>query len=188
MGRKPKNEFVEASLAFKENSKIKKYDVKMPFLYAVTIQIDDPNSTKVTTTRECFVRPDSNLSELIKELENQKSPKIKVIKTEPAIRQFIDLCPKCHNRGVPKIEKKNTQDNRERSWRNKEKSETRKERTPEYWFVYTHTKSKKCRICQYINTPDPTFKRNKISIEKYFFPHVLASLKQGSLRYDDQVQ
>lgn len=188
MGRKPKNEFIEASLAFEEGSKIKKFDMKMPFLYAVTMQINDPDFTKVKIVQEYFVKSDSILNELIKEIEDQQHLKVRVIKTEPAVRQFIDLCPRCHKRGVPKIEKKDTRDNRERSWSNKEKSETRKERPPEYWFTYTHTKSKKCRICQYINTPDPTFKQNKISIEKYFFPQIIANMKKRSFWYDDQVQ
>ena len=188
MGRKPKNEFIEAGLAFKENLKIKRYDVKIPFLYAITVETTDPNFAKAQTTWEYFLKDDSNLDELIKEIESQ-SFKVKVIKVEPAVKQLIDLCPRCYKRGVPKIEKKNTRDNRERSWRNKDQSEeSKKDRPPEFWLTYTHNKSKKCRIRQYVNTPYPAYKQNKIEIEKYFFPLVIEHLKNGSILYTDQSQ
>lgn len=187
MGRKPKNEFIEASLAFKENSLIRKYDVKMPFLYALMVETNDPNNAKMQTTWEYYLKDESNLDALIKEVESQPF-KVKVIKVEPATRQITDLCPRCHNRGVPKIEKKNTLDNRERTWRNKENISTKKERPSEYWLVYTHSKNKKCRICQYVNTPYPTYKENNIEIKKYFFPWVIEHMKEDSLWYASQSQ
>lgn len=187
MGRKPKNEFIETSLAFKEDSKFRRYDVKMPFLYAITVETNDPNIAKMQTTWEYFVKSDSNLDGLIKEIESQPY-KVKVIKVEPAVRQHTDLCPRCHKRGVPKIEKKNTSDNRERSWRNKENTSSQKKREPEYWLTYTHTRTKKCRIRQYMNTPYPTYKQNKIDIEKYFFHNIIGNMKNGSIKYDDQSQ
>ncbi|CUR51020.1 protein of unknown function [Nitrosotalea devaniterrae] len=185
MGRKPKNEFTEASLAFQEDTIIKKYNVKMPFLYALTVETNDPNIAKAQTTWEYFVKPVSNLDGVIKEIENNQSFKVKVIKVEPAVRELIDLCPRCHKRGVPKIEKKNTRDNRTRTWRNKEDTSTKKERPVEYWLTYTHSNHKKCRVCQYLNTPDPAYKKNGIAIEKYFFPYVIGNLKKGSFWYAD---
>ena len=185
MGRPPKNQFEEASLAFAEGVKIKKYDIKMPFLYALTVETNDPNNAKMQTTWEYFVKPISNLDGLIKEIENDESFKVKVIKVEPATRPLIDLCPRCHKHGVPKIEKKNTRDNRERTWRNKEDTSTKKERPTEYWLTYTHSKHKKCRIRQYVNTPNPAYKTNKISIEDYFFPMVIGNMKKGSFWYAD---
>ncbi len=159
----------------------------MPFVYALTVETNDPNNAKMQTIWEYFVKDESNLDGLIKEVENQPF-KVKVIKVEPATRQITDLCPRCHNRGVPRIEKKNTRDNRERTWRNKENTTTKKERPTEYWLVYAHSKHKKCRIRQYVNTPDPSYKKNDIEIEKYFFPHVIGELKKGSFRYADQEQ
>lgn len=181
MGRKPKNEFTEAYLAFKENATIRKYEIKMPFLYALTVETNDPNNAKMQTTWEYFVKDDSNLDAMIKEIESQ-SFKVKVIKVEPTTRQITDLCPRCHKKGVPKIEKKNTRDNRERSWRYQEET-SRRERPSEYWLVYTHSKHKKCRIRQYMNNPNPAYKKNDIEIEKYFFPWVLEHMKEGSLWY-----
>lgn len=186
MGRKPKNKFEEATLVFKEGSKIKKYDVQMPFLYAITVETKDPNYAKMHTPWEYFVKDDSNLDGLIKEIESDEF--FKVIKVEPAVRPFIDLCPRCHKRGVPKIEKKDASDNRERSWRNKENTSLQKKRKPEFWFTYTHTKIKKCRICQYENTPDPTYKHNKIDIEQYFYPQVIGNMKRGFVKYSDHEQ
>ena len=172
---------------FEEGTKIKQYNVKMPFLYAMTVETDDPNNAKMQTVWEYFVKHDSDLDGLIQEIENQPF-KVKVIKVDQAVRPVTDLCPRCHKRGVPKIEKKNTSDNRERTWRNKEQTSPQKKREPEFWLTYTHTRAKKCRICQYINTPYPTYKQNKIEIEKYFFPQVIGNMKKGSFWYDDQEQ
>lgn len=184
LGRKPKNEFIEVGLVFKEDSKIKKYDVKIPFLYSITVETNDPNNAKMQTTWEYFLKDDSNLDELIKEIESDPF-KVTVIKVEPAVRPHTDLCPRCHMRGVPKIEKKNNSDNRERSWRNKEKTSSQKKREPEFWLTYTHTRTKKCRICQYTNTPYPMYKHNKIDIEKYFFPQIIGNMKRKSFWYFD---
>ena len=158
----------------------------MPFLYAITVETNDPNNAKMQATWEYFVKHDSDLNGLIKAIESQS---YKVIKTEPAVRQLTDLCPRCHMRGVPKIEKKDTRDNRQRSWRNKEQDEeSKKERPPEFWLTYTHTKSKKCRICQYLNTPYPAYKQNYIDIEEYLFPFIMGNMKNGSIWYADQSQ
>jgi hypothetical protein len=186
LGRRPKNKFEDATLVFQEGLKIKRYDVKMPFLYDVTVQINDPDYAKAHTRREYFVGENSNLDELVKEIESDQS--FRVIKVEPAVRQFIDLCPRCHKSGVPKIEKKNVSDNRERSWRNKdeEKAPLPKEREPEFWFTYTHSKMKKCRICQYENYPTPAYKHNTINIEQYFYPQVIGNMKRGFVKFSDQ--
>src|SRR2546427_8083860 len=156
----------------------------MPFLYSMRLETNGPNYTKAQTTREYFLKDHSKLDELIKEIESQPF-KVKVIKVEPAVRPLIDLCPRCHKRGVPKIEKKDTSDNRERSWSNKEKTSSQKKREPEFWLTYTHTRTKKCRVCQYINTPYPAYKHNTIDIEKYFYPQVIGNMKRGTLRYSD---
>ena len=100
---------------FKENSQLRRYDVKMPFLYSITVETNDPNIAKMQTTWEYFVKDDSNLDGLIKEIESQDYFKVRVIKVEPAVRQHTDLCPRCHMRGIPKIEKKDTRDYRKRS-------------------------------------------------------------------------
>ncbi len=105
----------------------------------------------------------------------------KVVKIEPQIVQFTDLCPQCQRSGNPKIEKKDTADNRIRNWTYKEKRPPTI-RPDEYWLVYSHrTKPKKCRIVQAVNTPYPSFKKNlrkDIDIRKYYFPYVVGLLKK----------
>jgi len=108
----------------------------------------------------------------------------KIIKIEDSTRPLTDLCPRCHRRGTPKIEMKNTRDSRLRTYRNKDET-LRKERPPELWLTYTHTRSKKCRIRQYVNTPYPAYKKNKIDIERYFFPYVLELIKKGAMGYSE---
>ncbi len=184
LGRNPINKFIEAILYFEEGGKVKTFDVKVPFCYAMTVETSDPNIAKARVTWEYFLKDGSKLDELIKEIESQPF-KVKVVRVEPVTRQLIDLCPRCHKHGVPKIEKKNTSDNRARSWRNKEETLEKKERPPEYWLTYTHSKRKKCRICQYINTPNPSYKKNTLDIERYFFPRVVGEMKRNSFWYAD---
>jgi len=104
----------------------------------------------------------------------------KVTKIEPQIVQFTDLCPQCERRGIPKIEKKDTTDNRTRTWKNKARRD-RTKRPDEYWLTYDHkTYPKKCRIVQAVNKPFPAFKKNlrkDIDIRKYYFPQVIGLLK-----------
>ena len=107
-----------------------------------------------------------------------------VTKIEPQIVKFTDLCPQCERSGIPKVEKKDTTDNRARTWRNKEERPPTK-RPDEYWLIYTHkTKPTKCRIQQAVNTPYPAFKKNlrkDIDIRKYYFPQVIGLLKNKKL-------
>ncbi len=158
---------------------IKVFDIEVPFVYKFQLT---PIGSTWYTEQEYNIKQSDDISTVVNNLEKQG---YKVTKIEPSVRKMIDLCPKCHKRGVPKIEKKNTHDNRERSWRNKEETSTRNGRLPEYWLTYTHSKFKKCRIRQYVNTPDPAYKKNNIEIEKYFFPMVLGNLKKGSFWYAD---
>ena len=187
MGRKPKNTFIEATLVFKEGSKIKRYDVKMPFLYSMRLETNDPNYIKAQTIREYFLKDHSKLDELIKEIESQPF-KVKVIKVDQAVRQLIDLCPRCHKRGVPKIEKKDSHDRRTRRPTHLgeiERNKVYSQRLEEYWLTYTHSRTQKCRISQYINTPYPAYKHNEIEIEKYLYPQVIGNMKRGTVWYSD---
>lgn len=176
MGRKPKNKFEEAYLAFDENTSIRIFSIQVPFIYKFTVT---PIGQTGYTEWEYYIKQREDVPSVAEDLDKQG---YKVLKTEPAVRKILDLCPKCHRRGVPKIEKKDTSDNRQRSWRYQEET-SRKKRLPEYWLVYTHSKDKKCRIWQYVNTPDPSYKRNQMEFERYCFPMVLEHMKKGSLSY-----
>ena len=182
MGRKPKNRFTESLLVFHEGIKIKVFDMEIPFVYKFTVT---PINQTGYEEWERHVERSENLPLLKAEIEKQG---YSVTKIEPSVRKLTDLCPKCYMRGTPKIEKKNTSDNRERTWRNKEETSTKTKRPIEYWLTYTHSRHKKCRIRQYTNKPYPAYKKNDIKIEKYFFPYILDGMKKGSIKYADQPQ
>ena len=182
MGRKPKNKFEESYLAFDEKTTIKVFDIEVPFVYKFTVTTIDQTWY---TGWECHIKKPEDIPLVAKDVERQG---YKVTKIEPSVRKILDLCPKCHMRGIPKIEKKDAHDRRTRRPTHLgeiDKNKIQSERPEEYWLVYTHSKNKKCRICQYINTPDPAYKKNQIEIEKYFFPMVIGNMKRDSLWYAD---
>jgi hypothetical protein len=187
MGRKTKNRSKQVHLAFKEGSTIQEYYVEIPFIYRLTMTPTEMGQTG-EETKLFFVKPDSNLDGLIKEIEN-KYP-YKIVNGEKHTERWTDLCPRCHLSGIPKIEMKDADDSRVRSEKDRQEAFTKKERPSEYWLTYTHkiavegkTKYKKCRIRQYENTPDPVYKQNKIPIERYFFPNILENIKNDSIWY-----
>ena len=184
MGRKPKNSFIEGTIAFKKGTEHKVYDVKLPSSVMVTYKI--PISAKLDGSpiygeSTMFVyKPISEKKMIQKEIEKQG---MKVIKIEPQIVKLTDLCPQCGRRGIPKIERKDTTDNRTRTWKNKEEK-SRTKRSDEFWLSYDHkTFPKKCRIVQAGNYPQPGFKKNErknIDMRKYYFPWVTKILKNQS--------
>ncbi len=179
MGRKPVNKFTWSSIGLKEGTEFRLFDVKIPFLYDITVESTNPNVAKVGTTLQYYAKSESDLDVIRKELENDLF-RYRVLRTEKATRQLTEWCPRCHGKGTPKIETKDARDYKERTWRNKDQK-AGKERTPEFWLTYTHTRSKKCRIRQYVNTPYPAYKQNNIEIEKYFFPNVLDLIEKESI-------
>lgn len=195
MGRKTKNVPTKVHLAFKEGAKIWKYRVKIPFVYRLTVIPTE----KVQTGEEVrilFVKPESNLDLAKKEFEN-KYP-YKIVKIRQYTERWTDLCPRCRHSGIPKIEMKDSHDRRTRRPTHLgeiEKSEIRIKRPEEYWLTFTHkitdynkTRSKKCRIRQYMNTPAPASKQNSIEIEKFFFTRIIGNLKNDSIWYADKSQ
>src|SRR5207245_9565893 len=92
-------------------------------------------TTKTTTTSNNLAKSISDLKRISKQIENH-SFGYKIIKIEDGTRQLTDLCPRCHTRGTPKIERKSTRDNRQRLWRNKAEA-PRTERPTELWLTYT---------------------------------------------------
>jgi len=114
---------------------------------------------------------------VIKELRKRG---YKGIKIEPATVKFTDLCPQCNRPGIPKIERKDTKDNRLWTLKNKERSDEPKRRPNEYWLTYDHkTKPKKCRVQQLVYATRPQFKKNtrkNIDIKKSLFPYAWESM------------
>lgn len=180
LARPPKNKFEEAYLAFDEKTIIRVFDIKVPFVYKFTVGLDQSWYTEW----EYHVKKPEDFH-LVKE-DIKKRRGHKVMKIEPSIRKIIDLCPRCHMRGTPKIEKKDANDRRARRPTHLgeiEKGEIQIERPEEHWLVYNHPKNKRCKIRQYVNTPDPAYKKNDIDVEKYFFPWAIQHLKDGTIWY-----
>jgi len=181
MGRKAENRFIDGTIAFQKGTEHKVFDVKLPFsvkvIYKVQVSADLDGNPLYGETTTYVSKPISEKKLIRKEIQKMG---YKVKKIEPQIVQFTDLCPQCQRSGNPKIEKKDTADNRIRNWTYKEKRPPTK-RPDEYWLIYTHkTKPKKCRIQQAVNIPYPAFKKNlrkDIDIRKYYFPQVIGLLK-----------
>ncbi len=181
MGRKPKSSFIQGTIAYKKGTEHKVFDVKLPYSVKVTYQVQvsaNLDGSPIYGESTTYVnKPISEKTKLRKEIQKMG---YKVKKIEPQIVKFTDLCPQCDRSGIPKIEKKDTTDNRARTWRNKEEK-PRTKRPDEYWLTYTHkTKPKKCRIIRAVNNPYPAFKKNlrkNIDITKYYFPQVVGLLK-----------
>ena len=179
MGRKPKNKFEDA-IAFDEGINIRVFDIEVPFVYKFTIH---PLGYAMYTDVGYYIKNPEDVPKVTDDLKKQG---YHVSKIEPSVRKILDLCPRCHERGTPKIEKKDSHDRRTRRPTHLgeiEKNKVYSERSEEYWLVYTHSKNKKCRIRQYENTPYPAYKKNDIPIEKYFFPWVISELKKGIFDY-----
>jgi hypothetical protein len=182
VGRKPKNRFVEGTIAFEKGTELKIYDVKLPFSVKVTYKAKVSEkldgSPKYAESEMYVTKPLSEKKMIRKEIQKMG---YKVVKIEAQTVKFSDLCPQCFRSGVPKIARKDTSDNRNRTWRNKVKK-SRTKRPDEFWLVYSHKeKPKKCRIQQAVNTPYPAFKKNlrkNIDISKYYFPQVIGLIKK----------
>jgi len=182
MARRPKNKFQEATIAFKKDTKFKRYEVESPFATKVTYKMqigEHKNGSPIMgETSEIVEIPFTEREKIIKRI---KELGYKIIKIEPATIPLSDLCPKCMQKGVPKIERKNNKDYRVKS--QSYRARERKERPPyTYWLSYQHkTKPFKHWIKQIDTTPFPRFKANKktddIEIWRYYFPQVVGILK-----------
>jgi hypothetical protein len=70
LGRKPKNKFIETSIAFQKGTEFRLYDVKVPFVYSITVEIINPNLAKAHTTWEYYAKSEADLDAITKEIKN----------------------------------------------------------------------------------------------------------------------
>ena len=159
MGRKPSNSYQEQTIEFKKGTEYRSFDVKLPCLSKVTFETTDPNIVKIQGAEEILTIPPFEVEKITKLFEDKG---LHVLNIEPYTMQVPELCPSCEKRGVPKIEKKNSNDNRFRIDRNFDAKEGKK-RAPEYWLVFVHDSRSKCRISQFMPLPYPSWKRQKTS-------------------------
>ncbi len=158
MGRKPSNAFQQQTIEFKEGTEYRLFDVKLPCLSKVTFETTDPKIVKMGG-EEILTIPPFEVEKITKLFEDKG---LHVLNIEPYTMQVPELCPSCQKRGVPKIEKKNTSDQRVRNWKHREEK-PRKTRAEEYWLVFNHNSRSKCRISQFIPLPYPSWKTQKNS-------------------------
>ena len=182
MARKTKNKFEESTLAFEKNTEFRIFDIELPFSVNITFQpILDGHLCPGITSQDVYL-PISEKAEI-----EQKLKKLghKVIEIKPSIARVIDQCQRCKRKGIPKIERKDTSDKRERTWRNKDE-QPRVKRPDEYWFTYDHkTKPLKCRIMRFVSPfRSPEVKLNKkkeIKLDEFIFPYAIGYLKRKSM-------
>jgi len=104
VGRKPKNRFVEGTIAFEKGTELKIYDVKLPFSVKVTYKAKVSEkldgSPKYAESEMYVTKPLSEKKLIRKEIQKMG---YKVVKIEAQIVKFSDLCPQCHRSGIPKV-------------------------------------------------------------------------------------
>jgi len=131
MGRPFKNHCEEISIGTIKDRKFGLWQVKTPFFTKVTFKNKlgkyYNGKSIYGTSWEIINKPISKKDEITKEfLEKDK----KIINMEEYYIQFLDICPLCgHNKGIPKIERKDTSDNR---WRVSPHYKNTKTRPDEY--------------------------------------------------------
>jgi len=175
MGRKPINTFEETSFGFKKGTEYRMFDVKIPFSSMVTHGPTDPKTAQ-WTSEELIHFPHTEKDRITKLFQDKG---FHVLKIEPHTVKIPGFCPKCKNHGVPKIEKKNTQDKRPRTWRDKDEKPP-KDRFPEFWLTFKHDSASKCRISRFWPFPYPHFQPNKkmnFDFKKFVFPYALDDLE-----------
>lgn len=158
MGRHPTNKFAQVLIGG-TNKIFKKFTVKLPFPVTVEYRsLSQKRNKNYGTVIQLIRRPYSEKEQIIKDFKNSGYC---VVKVHQLSTYLTELCPQCDKKGIPKIEKKDTADNRLRTWRNKKSTKLAK-RPDEYWLTYYHnTEHRKCRIKQYQGREFNTFKPNK---------------------------
>lgn len=164
--RPRKDEFEEVSYAFRKGTEHELVQVSVPFWLNATIMDKYCCGTTTQLVRYQYYSKDEIRKHLKEKFE------FKVIKFEKATIKFPNICAKCHDKGIPRIEKKSNKiDYHERAGRG-HRFETN--RSDEYWLVYDH-QPKKCRIARFDKNHflfiNP--KNKMIQLHKHFFPFYL---------------
>ena len=174
--RKRKDKFEEVSYRFEKGTEHELVQVSAPFWLNATIIDKFGCGTTTQLVRYLHYTKDEIRKHLKEKLE------FKVIKFEEATIKFPNICAKCNEKGIPRIERKsNTIDYHARVSTDSETGHhiTPTNRPDEYWLVYDH-QPKKCRIARFDKnhflflTP----KNKMIQLHKHFFPFYLEMFKK----------
>jgi len=176
--RPRKDKFEETSIGFRKGTEHELVYVSSPSFSKVTFKTkisEYLDGKPVYGTSDQIIRSLHTSTDIIKKLFREKNAE--VIKIEKSTISMSNICEKCHERGIPRIEKKSNKiDYHARAGRG-HRFETN--RLDEYWLIYDH-KTKKCRIAQY-DINHNLFKTSKNRIKKlykHFFPFYLEWLKR----------
>ena len=189
MARPRKDKFEETSIGFEKGTEHELVYVSTPFFVKVTYKekIGEYNDGKpIYGTTDVILKKSISDEKEIKKQFLEKG--MKVIKIEENTIPFPNICEKCHEKGIPRIERKSNKiDYHAREiapFTEEPKHRIKTKRRDEYWLIYDHrTESKKCRIAQF-DKNHFLFKlsKNKINeLHKHFFPFYLEWLKKESV-------
>jgi len=178
MGRKLKNDFVEIQIK-NTNQTYRRFEVKVPFPVNVEFR---PLHSKGNKHFGTVVKAiNASYFEKEKIAEFFRNHGYEVVDLRQLKIWLTELCPQCGELGIPKVERKDTTDNRIRSGRYDNDRPKLAKRPDEYWVTYDHpAKSQKCRIQQYQGTESNTFKPNKfkkIDFRKFLLEDAVEFIK-----------
>jgi len=185
MGRYRKNKSEEFII---DNSETKHplSEIKIPFwLKATYKEMKDGKPIYAGTTDQPVRYLHYTKDEIIKHFQKKG---LEIISFEEIVMPITDLCEKCHNIGIPKIEKySNKYDYKPRRaspyFRKEGTQKTEVNRPDEYYLTYDHKidgKLKKCKIAKFdknhmlfINSSNRI-----IELHKHFFPYCAEWMKK----------
>jgi len=180
MARPRKDRFEETTIAFEKGTEHELVYVSTPFFVKVTYKekISEYNTGKpVYGITDVILKRSFSDKKLIKQEFKEKG--LKVIKIEEHTIPLPNICEKCHEKGIPRIERKSNRIN----YHYNPKTNSHKNITKlndVYWLIYDHGKRKKCRIAQF-DKNHLLFKLPKTrqsNLQKHFFPYYLEWLKK----------
>lgn len=185
MGRKPKNKYAEASIAWVKDSDFRMFYVKIPKWLEVKIAIIENGQYNGTETNLVSV-DNINGEEFVRKI---KKLGYKVLYVNHYTIQIPNICPQCKKEGTPKIEDKNADDYKVKTGRyqipkiafsdNMKNSKIPK--PPKLYLSYAHGSKQKHWLWEYIPFPQPFFMesiRKKIFIQDLIPPNRIPWLKR----------
>jgi len=186
MGRHRKNKSEEFSIGNNSETKYPLSEVKIPFWLKATYKEVDNNGKPIYAgTSEENVRYLHYTKDEITKYFQEKG--IEIIKFEEIIMRIPDLCEKCHNIGIPKIEEvTNKYDYHPRAGSplfREGKQRTEVNRPNDWYLTYDHKingKLKKCKIAKFDKNHmlfiNPS--NRIIELHKHFFPYCAEWMKK----------
>ena len=173
-----KDKFEEISYAFVKGTEHELVYVSVPSHSKVSFKTkvaQDNRGKSFYGTSDQTIRTLHYTNAEVKKLFREKNAE--VIKIEKATIRLPNICAKCHDKGIPRIEKQHRNIDYHTRLGRGHRFETN--RPDEYWLVYDH-KTKKCRIAIFdkyhflFKTP----KNKMIQLHKHFFPFYLEQFKK----------